>query len=213
MRKGLRIEISGTDGAGKTTGLKYLIGLAESEGLSVLETREVGSPHIPVCVKLRELVLSTDSNMGGEAMELIFSAMRLENDRFYKSVEDKYDLIVSDRGWFDHLAYTDHNVSESFTKSLYNDFVGNMTALPDIAIYFKVDPQTALKRRVRRGETMDAIEIKGVAFQDLVRKSFDKYIEEYQNKFKIYVVDANQDIEGVRTQLVDIFKEIKSAYR
>jgi dTMP kinase len=200
----LKVEFEGTDGAGKTTGLKYFIEKAQGKGLQVVETREVGNPHIKSCVKLREFVLDPESKLSGEAMELIFSAMRYENDRFLRGLiksSDSPDLVVSDRGWFSHLAYTDHNVSEDFTDLLYNGVLAKTTLLPDVVIYFKVDTDTALKRRIKRGEGMDVIEMKGVEFQDRVRDSFLKYIDRYRSLTKVYTVDANQDIEGVRRQL------------
>lgn len=199
--KALRIEIEGVDGSGKTTGLKYLIEQLEKKGQKVLETREVGSPLIPTCVKLRELVLSPESNMSGESMELVFSAMRLLNQDYYKKVENNYDFIVSDRGWLSHLAYTDHNVSEDFTKKLYTNFVAEITELPDVVIYFNVNTDTALKRRVKRGTGMDVIEMKGVGFQEKVRESFMKYMEQLPPTTDVFVIDANQDVEGVRKQL------------
>lgn len=199
--KALRIEIEGVDGSGKTTGLKYLIEQLEKKGQKVLETREVGSPLIPTCVKLRELVLSPESNMSGESMELVFSAMRLLNQDYYRKVENNYDFIVSDRGWLSHLAYTDHNVNEDFTKKLYTNFVAEMTELPDVIIYFNVNTETALKRRVKRGTGMDVIEMKGVGFQEKVRESFMKYMEQLPPTTDVFIIDANQDVEGVRKQL------------
>lgn len=207
----IKIEIEGTDGAGKSTGLKFLIEEAQKLGLKVVETREVGNPNVPICLKLRETVLAPDSGLSGEAMELIFSAMRLENDRWFKELKNNAnppDLVISDRGWLSHLAYTDHNVSEEFTKKLYDNFLKEITDLPDIIIYFSVSPETALKRRVRRGEAMDAIELKGVEFQDKVRKSFEKYIDQYSKNTTIYVVNANQDLENVKLQLLEILDNI-----
>jgi dTMP kinase len=207
----IKIDFEGTDGAGKTTGLKFFINLAKEIGLNVVETREVGNPHIPVCMKLREVVLAPENNLSGEAMECIFSAMRIENDAWLKRLQDTTnspDLVVSDRGWLSHLAYTDHNVSPQFTEALYENFVGNITMLPDAIIYFAVSPETALKRRIKRGEAMDVIETKGVEFQDKVRQSFDKYIQRYQDKLPIYIVDANKDLNDVKVQLTSIFIEI-----
>lgn len=200
MKRAVKIEVEGTDGAGKTTALKYMIEQLQSRGSKVLETREVGNPHIPICVKLRETVLAPESNLSGQAMELIFSAMRIENDLFYKKIEDQYDFIVSDRGWFSHLAYTDHNVTPDFTEALYLDFLQHLTALPDVVLYFDVNTETALKRRVRRGGTMDVIEMKGVEYQELVRSSFQKHISE-SNGVRIFVIDANDTVEGVRVQV------------
>lgn len=195
-----KVEIEGTDGAGKTTGLKYLIEKLEQAGQKVLETREVGSPLIPVNVELRKLILDPNSNMSGKAMELVFAAMRLENDRHYKAVGDQYDFIVSDRGWFSHLAYTDHNESEEFTKKLYMDFLQDMTDLPDVVIYFAVDGETALARRIRRGEEADVIELKGPEFQEKVRSSFEKYMSQ-NDKVQYIRIDATQSLENVKKQI------------
>lgn len=203
MKRLLKIEFEGTDGAGKTTGLKYFIEKAKELGLSVTETREVGNPNVPICVKLRETVLDPNSGLCGEAMELIFSAMRYENDRWLRSLKgtDKAtDLVVSDRGWFSHLAYTDHNVSSEFTKRLYNGVMENTTLLPDVVIYFAVSTETALKRRIKRGEGMDVIEMKGVEFQEKVRESFENHVFEAEGIQKFFV-DANASLEDVKSQL------------
>lgn len=211
----LKIEFEGTDGAGKTTGLKYFIETARAKGLKVVETREVGNPNIQSCVKMREFVLDPNSNLLGESMELIFAAMRFENDKWFKNLAESSDiphLVVSDRGWYSHLAYTDHNVSKEFTEKLYKGVMSNMTLLPDVVIYFSVNTDTALKRRIRRGEGMDVIELKGVGFQEKVRESFLKYMDE--DKFskgtitQFFVIDANQDIENVQKQLDSILNNL-----
>lgn len=206
----LKIEFEGTDGAGKTTGLKYFIEEARKRGLSVVETREVGNPNVPSCVKMREFVLDPKNNLRGETMEMIFSAMRFENDLWLRGLRGntKTDLVVSDRGWFSHLAYTDHNVSVQFTEALYGGVMKQATLLPDVVIYFAVDTQTALQRRVKRGEGMaDAIEMKGVGYQELVRGSFEKYISSTPG-IRVFRVDANRDLENVKSQLDGILNQL-----
>lgn len=194
------MEVEGTDGAGKTTALKYVLEKLQQAESRVLETREVGSPLIPSCVELRKLVLNPESNLSGSAMELIFAAMRVENDRFYEKVSNQYDFILSDRGWFSHLAYTDHNVSEDFTKEFYVDFLEDITTLPDVVLYLRVDGETALQRRIRRGEEADVIELKGPEYQELVRGSFEKYLNHYSD-VQIIEIDATQDLDNVKKQL------------
>ncbi len=205
----IKLEFEGTDGAGKTTGLKYFIEKAKARGLTVVETREVGNPNVPICVKLRETVLDPNSGLCGEAMELIFSAMRFENDRWLKNLqssENPPDLVVSDRGWFSHLSYTDHNVSKEFTKKMYNGVMEELTQLPDAVIYFNVNTDTALKRRIKRGTGMDVIEMKGIGYQELVRESFREHID--ASTIPVYEIDANDTIEGVQKQLDLIVEEL-----
>lgn len=204
----IKVEFSGTDGAGKSTSMQYFVKQARNQGLKVVETREVGNPNVPVCVKLRELVLDPNSGLCGEAMELVFSAMRYENDRWLRNLAespDKPDFVVSDRGWYDHLAYTDHNVSSEFTSALYEGVVGYDTLMPEVVIYFKVSTETALKRRTKRGTGMDVIEMKGVEFQEKVRKSFEHYLyNEYTAPARFFEIDANDTIEDVQYQLDNV---------
>lgn len=206
----LKIEFEGTDGAGKTTALKYFIDKAKERGLTVAETREVGNPNVPACVKMREVVLDPASKLSGKAMELLFSAMRVENQLWLDNLKEspsRPDLVVSDRGWLSHLAYTDHNVSPLFTENLYLKFMEKETTLPDVVIYFRISTENAAKRIKGRG-TSDVIEAKGPAFQDKVRSSFDSYINAYSEDFDIYEIDANDTIEGVRTQIDGILASI-----
>ena len=202
MKRAKKIEVEGTDGAGKTTALKYMIDQLRARGSQVLETREVGNPHIPACVQMREFVLSPESDIDGASMEVVFASMRVMNQAFEKKVAKDYDYIVSDRGWFSHLAYTDHNVSKEFTEKLYLDIMAKITTLPDVVIYFSVNTETALKRRIRRGGTMDVIEAKGVGYQELVRESFEEYLG--NTTTRVFRVDANQSIEEVRGQIDSI---------
>ena len=210
----IKVEFEGTDGAGKTTGLKYFIEQAQKRGLAVVETREVGNPHVPVCVKLRELVLDPNSGLTGAAMELIFSAMRIENDVWLQNLQNSDnppDLVVSDRGWYSHLAYTDHNVTKDFTDLLYMGVMEQITSMPDVVVYFDVNTETALKRRIKRGTGMDVIEMKGVEYQELVRESFKERMAtplEAGTTPDIFVVDANDTIEGVREQLDDVLETL-----
>jgi len=215
----LKIEFEGVDGSGKTTSLRYFIEQAQKRGLNVVETREVGNPHIPACVKLREFVLDPNSSLSGEAMELLFSAMRYENDKWLRNLEvseNPPDLMVSDRGWYSHLAYTDHNVSKDFTDLLYRGVLELETRLPEIVIYFRVNTETALKRRVKRGGAMDVIEMKGVEYQEKVRESFEEYIFEDNNDPStgtvFFSVDANQDLDNVKSQLNNILEVIIDQY-
>lgn len=205
--KALRIEVEGGDGAGKTTGLKYLISELSKKDKKIIETREVGSPLIPVCVQMREAVLSPTSGLTGAEMEIVFAAMRVLNQAYYRKVENEVDFIISDRGWLSHLAYTDHNESVEFTKQLYIDFLGKITEMPDIVLYFDVNSETALNRRTKRGTT-DVIEMKGPEFQDKVRDSFKKYINRLPESTTVYIIDANQNLEGVKEQLDVLVKEL-----
>ena len=210
MSRALIIDIEGTDGSSKTTSQKYLVEKLRELNFKILETREVGAAYIPACVKLREFVLDPSNNLDGTTMELIFAAMRIENQKYYDAVKDEYDFIISDRGWFSHLSYTDHNVNPKFTEDFYVSFLKQYTYLPDAVVYLNVDTDVALKRRIKRGSGTDVIEMKGVEFQEKVRDSFLKYLATHDSVNQ-YFVDANQNIEGVQKQLDNVIARIASS--
>lgn len=195
------IEFEGIDGSGKTTAYDYVCDRLTDLGFKVLRTREVGNPHLPVCVELRKLVLNPERQLDGKTMEFIFAAMRIENQKFYESVKDQYDFIISDRGWLSHLAYTDNNVNPAFTDLFYAGVVSEFTVRPDYVVFLELAPETALARRSKRNGFVDAIEMKGPQFQEAVYNSFVKHIKNESNNFDVLRVDAEQDIEGVRSQL------------
>jgi dTMP kinase len=199
--KALVVEIEGLDGSGKTTGLKYLVEQLTAKGFKVLSTREVGSTHIPVCADLRKIVLNPELTLDGTTMEFIFAAMRIENQKFYKSVEEEYDFIISDRGWLSHLAYTDQNVSNEFTQAFYKGIVAPLTKLPDKILYFDIAPATAFERMQKRGELPDSIEKKGAVFMERVAKSFKSHMMSYGVFSRISHVDANKTLAEVQTEL------------
>lgn len=200
------IEIEGTDGAGKTTALKYFIDKLKQEfpNKTIVETREVGSPLTPITQKLRELVLSPDSKLDGTSMELLFAAMRIEQMKAYAEF-DANTIIVSDRGWLSHLAYTDHNVSTKFTTDFYMGIILPLVYLPTHIVYLSVDEQTALERRNKRNGFVDVIEAKGVEFQAKVRESFEKYIQ--QSGVSVFRINANGTKEDVQQELNKFIKE------
>jgi len=200
------LEIEGVDGCGKSTAVKYVVEQLRIRGYKTLETREVGNIHIPFCSKLRELILDPEYKLSGEAMELAFSCMRTENQRFYRSVENDYDFCVSDRGLLSHAAYGEHNATREFMEDLYFNILNKYTIPPDMVLFLDVKPEMALARRQKRNGFVDAIEAKGQEFQVKVLDSFHKYIE--QLDLPVTFIDANQDLDNVKRQIDELIEAL-----
>lgn len=166
-------------------------------------------------VELRKIILNPELNLDGVTMEFVFAAMRYESQKYYKSVADQYDVIVSDRGWFSHLAYTEHNVSKEFVDTFYHGVVRKMTQLPDKILYLSINQETARARRVSRGLAVDVIEAKGEGYLEKVMVTFDKLVEQFKNDSSwgflntdVEVIDANQTIENVQLQLNNVIDNL-----
>lgn len=211
------LEIEGTDGSGKTTAVKYVVGKLREAGLRVLETREVGSPMVPGMPDLRKIILNPELKLDGVTMEFVFAAMRFESQKFYRSVADQYDIIVSDRGWLSHLAYTEHNVSKEFVDNFYEGVVSKLTQFPDQIMYLSINQETARKRRVHRGLPVDAIEAKGEGYLTKVMATFDVLLKQFADEntwgliqTEVEIVDANKTLEEVQVQLDGKIKNLLS---
>lgn len=195
------IEFSGPDGAGKTTALKYLSSYLKAKNYTVLESREVGCQHDKTSLALREIVLNSNPPLNGISMELIFAAMRLHNQDFYKTLKGKYDFILNDRGILCHLIYSDANVNKEFTDDFYTNFFMKMTYLPNHILYFDITPETAQTRMMIRNEKADNIEQKGIKFQQKVLDGFKRHCHNKKIQSIIDIIDANNNINSVQTQL------------
>lgn len=211
------LEIEGTDGSGKTTAVKYVVEKLKAAGLRVLETREVGSPIVPGMADLRKIILNPDLGLDGVTMEFVFAAMRVESQKFYRSVADQYDIIVSDRGWLSHLAYTEHNVSKEFVDTFYENVVRELTQLPNQVIYMDINQETAKARRVSRGLAADAIEAKGEGYLSKVMATFNTLLGYFEFTYdtgiestKITRIDANGNLDSVRLQLDETLSDLIS---
>lgn len=199
-----RIDFSGCDGSGKTTALLTTFDFLIKRGYRVLHIREVGNPHLDICIKLRSLLLDSNSNLNGKSMELICAVMRIENELFCNKIKDGYDFILSDRGYYDHLAYGDANCDPTFTKELFIDCISKYTSQPDVVFYFDVDIKEANRRRILRNESVDAIELKGDLFQSKVSERFKRHIV---GDSKVQVIDANKGQSEVFKQIVDFLSK------
>lgn len=197
-----RIEFSGCDGSGKTSALQRTQQYLLSRDYKVLCSREVGNPHIPACVELRRLMLSPVSNLSDMSIELVCAAMRIENERFYKAMANEVDVLLSDRGYLDHLAYGDINCDPAFTKELFDDCVAKYTSKPDLVFYFNVDIEEARRRRGVRNQAVDVIEAKGDDFQRKVAERFMHHIS--SRSLSVHIIDANQSEEEVFKQIVEV---------
>lgn len=203
------IEVSGIDGSGKTTAVKYVATKLREKGYVVLENREVGSYHIPEALKLREIILDPASKLSGMEMELVFAAMRLMNQRMYEQVDSQYDFIVNDRGYADHIAYTRQNVNDEFTFKFYENLLKKDLRVirePDYAVYMQLNAETAKNRRDARGDVKDKIEAQGESLQQAVSKYFDEYFLNLnnqcpKNRSLVLFVNANNELNIVQKHL------------
>lgn len=100
--------IEGTEGVGKTTQVENLYQYLTHKGFKVLKTKEPGSPHLPITMQMRGLMLDAqfDDQLTIESRELLSQAIRsIHVQKLIVPALLEYDYIVQDRGAISGLAY------------------------------------------------------------------------------------------------------------
>lgn len=180
------ICIEGTEGVGKTTQVQKLVDHYRALGYNVLQTREPGTPHSPLTMELRNIMLNAkyESEMTAVARELVTQTIRsIHLEKVIAPALKEYDFIIQDRGLLSGFAYGDacgHDINWLFELSnkvshtlgcspvdMYNDvilLVGNVETGLNNALSSK-----------QEFEAGDAIEMKGLSFMKQVNSNMSRY--------------------------------------
>jgi thymidylate kinase len=105
IKKGIYICFEGSEGVGKTTQVKILVEYLRSLGYLVFETKEPGTVHSPLTMKLRQLILDAkfDNQVGFELLKkgvkevLEFSDSDMTSSALVMITEAQ-DLILNNQG-------------------------------------------------------------------------------------------------------------------
>ena len=171
--QGLFITLEGSDGCGKTTQLKGLCDDLEARGHDLLITREPGGGTISE--KIRDLVLDKDTpEMTDHAEALLFAAARAQHVKDVISpARTAGKTVVCDRYIDSSIAYqgAGRDLGIEWIKAINAPGIKN--CMPDLTIFFDLNPDTAMARRAQSGE-QDRIEQSSTNF---VQKTYDCYRE------------------------------------
>jgi dTMP kinase len=212
MKKAKYIVFEGTEGVGKSTQVARLVAWLRSQGKTVLETKEPGSPHNQMTLNLREFMLSATFNddFEGQARELISQTIRaIHVNRVIIPALESYDYIVQDRGMLSALAYgeacgNDFEVLKGLIKFAIGKLNGgDLSSVYDPIIVLTGDSKKGLKRAASSKQEFaagDAIEKKGEVFMEHVSQNFAKYQSEFNKVLFINIDDKN--IEQVFAEVV-----------
>lgn len=203
------IVLEGTEGIGKTTQTQKLVEYLRSNGYSVLSSKEPGTSHLPLTMRLREIMLSKefDDQLTVPARELISQAIRsVHLEKLIAPAFGKYDFIIQDRGMLSGLAYgipcgndyidicnmLDWINDSAFPErnSFYNLYSDTLLLVGDVEKGLKT--ATTSKQEFAAG---DAIEAKGNTFMTQVADTMEKEAKVFSSVHTICV--DNKGIEAV----------------
>lgn len=213
------ILIEGSEGAGKSTQINKLAEYLEDKGYKVLKTREPGSPHLPLTMIQRNLMLDNQysSQMSLLGRELLSQSIRSNHlVKLIKPALDEYDFIIQDRGILSGLAYGEACGNDrGFIESLANNIVKEIGKTPetlyDLVLYFDVDADAGLKNATsskQEFESGDAMESKGGDFLRAVQSNFNRILKGYPHQ--VINVDMNKEkAEGINQTFNKILETLK----
>ncbi len=210
MEKGLFITLEGTDGAGKSTQMKYLKAFFEQKGYGVLLTREPGGT--PIGEKIRELILdNAHQEMGDKSEALLYAAARAQHvEEVILPGLKEGKVVLCDRFVDSSIVYQGEarNIGTQSIEAINRFATGGLT--PDLTLWFDLPPEEGLRRVASAGKA-DRLEKEALQFHQRVYQGYQSLKNKYPHRIK--AVDGRKTIDEMRREIQGIvIKKLKEVY-
>ncbi len=193
------ISFEGIEGVGKSTQINLIQEWLKTKGLSTKLIREPGSTEFGE--KIRELLLSNDSDISAHSELLLMFAARAEmvNEHL---VNSKEDILLCDRYYHASIAYQGYG--RKLSLELIENLIQNINCpIPDLTIIYDLDVRLSFKRKAN--DDIDRIESAGVNFFEDVRKGYQQIAKDRE---EVVILDASESIEVLNEQTKDLIKPL-----
>ncbi|MEX2445715.1 MAG: dTMP kinase [Dehalococcoidia bacterium] len=170
-RRGVFVTLEGGEGAGKSTQLAALAGLAAAEGREVVTCREPGGTTLGE--RLRAALFATaegETPPSPEAELLVFTAARAQLvTEVVRPALARGALVICDRFADSTVAYQHHGrgLDATTVEAANRAATGGLT--PDLTLLLDLTPEQGFQRGERG---LDYLEREDVAFHHRVREGF-----------------------------------------
>jgi dTMP kinase len=198
------ISFEGLDGSGKTTQVQRLASWLRTAGLHVLQLREPGGTRIGDAVRAI-LHDHGNANMDARAELLLYCASRAQ--LIVEQVQPHLaagGIVLSDRFADSTLAYQGHGrgLDIDFLNTLLQFATRGVT--PDLTLFFDVDEERALQRRLNSGGEVNRLDTEAMDFHRRVRAGYQALIAQAPARW--IVIDASGTPDEVAAQVKDAIK-------
>ncbi len=190
------IVFEGGDGSGKSSAVGYVHEkLQESRApRRVMRTREPGGTLWSE--PLRDFIFSprSDELMMMEEEVLLFAASRVNLVREIAKWRAEGSVVISDRNVWSSLAYQGAALPQhlDLIREMNHKLCGD-AIIPDLVIYFQIDPEVGLARaKARRDNQQNRNDFKPVDYHQQVGKIYDRIAAEKVLAKEVVVIDATQ---------------------
>ena len=185
------ITFEGIEGVGKSTQINLVLDWLKTKGFSTKVLREPGSTIFGE--KIRELLLSKDSDISAHTELLLMFAARSEMIKEHL-MDSREDFILCDRYFHASIAYQGYG--RKLSLDLINLLINGVNCpIPDLTIIYDLDVKAGFKRKTN--DVIDRIESSGINFFEDVRKGYQQLAKE---RSEVEIVDASESIECISQQ-------------
>ena len=185
------ITFEGIEGVGKSTQINLVLDWLKTKGFSTKLLREPGSTIFGE--KIRELLLSKDSDISAHTELLLMFAARSEMIKEHL-MDSREDFILCDRYFHASIAY--QGFGRKLSLDLINLLINGVNCpIPDLTIIYDLDVKAGFKRKTN--DVIDRIESSGINFFEDVRKGYQQLAKE---RSEVEIVDASESIECISQQ-------------
>jgi len=200
LSRGFLITLEGIDGSGKSTIAKALADHLRQKYPVVL-TKEPGGTHLGTT--LRSLVQDKKIARTAKTEYLLFAADRAQH--FHEIVIPALKdcmIVISDRMADSSLAY------QGFGRGLDQGMIHHVNhwvmegRSPDLVLYLRISPSTALDRVHQRNATLTAFEQK-----DFMERVYHGFETIFAHRKEVITIDAEKPLETVITHTLALVDE------
>ena len=193
------LTFEGGEGSGKTTVIKRVQALLESEGKKVLVTREPGG--VPLGELIRKMVLESPAQPISELF--LFLASRAEHvaTKILPALHSG-TIVLCDRFSDSTLAYQGYARGLGIDRLLPMCQLAAASLEPHITFFLDIAPEIGLERarRSHKQESSDRMESEKMTFHQKVREGFLELARRYPSRIR--VIDASAPLDEVVKQVM-----------
>ncbi|MDZ4722525.1 MAG: dTMP kinase [candidate division Zixibacteria bacterium] len=194
--RGYLITFEGIDGCGKSTQASRLETYFVSRETKVKLVREPGST--PTAEKIRQILLDKSSIVSPVSELLLYQAARADLvEREIVPALKSGEIVICDRFYDSTTAYQGYGRKLNLEMITLLNLFASSNLKPDLTFIFNVDLKTALSRR---GRELDRLEAESKSFFGRVRKGFLKIAESDPRRVK--VIDTTQPPDTVYEEVL-----------
>jgi dTMP kinase len=196
---GLFLTFEGGDGSGKTTQINRLVAWLESQGQTVLLTREPGGTDLGV--ELRNIVMHRKGFIAPRAEALLYAADRSHHiHTLVRPALERGEIVVQDRYLDSSVAYQGAgrvlDPDEVRELSLW----GTERLMPNLTVLLDVPASVAKARQAAEDRDYDRLEAEAEDFHTRVRESYLALAEAEPERF--LVVNGELPIEEIHQVII-----------